>query len=58
MILLKLNSSSFKGVISVQERRTAYEPKKIIKRIKLAGQMLEIDISEVENVIKEVKNEP
>ena len=39
MILLKLNSSSFKGVISVQERRTAYEPKKIIKRIKLAGQI-------------------
>ena len=27
MILLKLNSSSFKGVISVQERRTAYETK-------------------------------
>ena len=36
MILLKLNSSSFKCVISVQERRTAYEPKKTIKRIKLA----------------------
>ena len=29
----------FTGVISVQERRTAYEPKKIIKRIKLAGQI-------------------
>ena len=27
----------FAGIISVQERRTAYEPKKIIKRIKLAG---------------------
>ena len=39
MILLKLNSSSFKGVISVQEMRTAYEPKKIIKRTKLAGQI-------------------
>ena len=30
---------SFAGIISVQERRTAYEPKKIIKRIKLAGQI-------------------
>ena len=29
----------FAGIISVQERRTAYEPKKIIKRIKLAGQI-------------------
>ena len=29
----------FTGIISVQERRTAYEPKKIIKRIKLAGQI-------------------
>ena len=29
----------FAGIISVQERRTAYEPKKTIKRIKLAGQI-------------------
>ena len=31
----------FAGIISVQERRTAYEPKKIIKRIKLAGQIID-----------------
>ena len=29
----------FTGVISVRERRTAYEPKKTVKRIKLAGQI-------------------
>jgi len=29
----------FAGIISVQERRAAYEPKKTIKRIKLAGQI-------------------
>ena len=29
----------FTGVISVQERRTAYEQKKTVKRIKLAGQI-------------------
>ena len=29
----------FTGIESVQERRTAYEPKKTIKRIKLAGQI-------------------
>ena len=31
----------FAGIISVQEGRTAYEPKKIIKRIKLAGQIID-----------------
>ena len=31
----------FAGIISVQERRIAYEPKKIIKRIKLAGQIID-----------------
>ena len=31
----------FAGIISVQERRTAYEPKKTIKRIKLAGQIID-----------------
>ena len=29
----------FTGIESVQERRTAYEPKKTIERIKLAGQI-------------------
>ena len=29
----------FAGIISVQERRAVYEQKKIIKRIKLAGQI-------------------
>lgn len=39
MIFLKINSSSSSDTLSVYERRTAYEPKKTIKRIKLAGQI-------------------
>ena len=39
MIFIKISSFSFKGVIFVQERRAVYEQMKIIKRIKLAGQI-------------------
>ena len=39
MIFIKISSFSFKGVISVYERRAVYEQMKIIKRIKLAGQI-------------------
>ena len=39
MIFIKINGSSFAGIISVQWRRTVYEPKKTIERIKLARQI-------------------
>ena len=40
IICIKLNSSSLQVLLSVQERRTAYEPKKIIKELNLLDRFL------------------
>lgn len=63
MISLKINSSTSSDTLSVHERRTAYEPKKTIKRIKLdkkysaeqIAEMLELNVADVEKIIKELQ---